>query len=164
MYNTLGERVRLFVSVWCSIDPLRTSWRFLKKCTSWRIVSATLPRPSLPRGRGGGGRGRCNTWDDMHVSLFSPVYFNIICHTPYSFEGIVDYLSKVELLVPSYLILAGTKPGEGAVITRSQGNVTDNIMRQVYSFINGDCDIFIWLKFTYVYVYCQKKTSHKIFG
>ncbi|XP_071510924.1 acid ceramidase-like [Diadema antillarum] len=45
------------------------------------------------------------------------------------FNSTVNHLSTVELLLPSYLIIGGTNPGEGAVVTRAQGTTSDDIKR-----------------------------------
>jgi len=67
-----------------------------------------------------------NLWDI--VILGRPAQFSRIrqaAETLDRFEDVVDYLSTVELDAAAYYIVGGTKPGEGAVVTRDRSKAAD---------------------------------------
>ena len=42
-----------------------------------------------------------------------------------TYAGAIGALSKGDVMAPAYFIVAGTKPGEGAVMTRDRDSVRD---------------------------------------
>mmetsp|Transcript_37124 Transcript_37124/g.80694 ORF Transcript_37124/g.80694 Transcript_37124/m.80694 type:complete len:383 (+) Transcript_37124:99-1247(+) len=68
-------------------------------------------------------------WFDIAV-LGRPALFASIRQTMESeevddFDKAIDFFSKVPIAAASYLIVAGVKPGEGAVVTRSRTELVD---------------------------------------
>ncbi|CAB3402631.1 unnamed protein product [Caenorhabditis bovis] len=64
---------------------------------------------------------------EIYTKFKRPVSYFIreVLETKDSFEEAVDALSKTHLFSPSYIIVAGTKPNEGVIISRNRWNAAD---------------------------------------